>query len=155
MSTLARFKKPGGFAQLVHLIESCDAKKKESLLKVIETEDPTWAKLVKEKMLNIDMVMGWQIEITMEIVPHIPEKVLAVCMKGFKPEYQEKVYKCLPAIKQKTFKEMVEMTQTTPGQIESAYMSLLKKVRELDQKRIINIEKINPNLTLELEKKVA
>ena len=56
---LSRFRKPGGFMQLLALIESCDPSKQKNLLSLVGPEDPGWAHLLKVKALTFDRIRSW------------------------------------------------------------------------------------------------
>ena len=81
MSTLSRFRKPGGFQQLLMLIETCDPDKQKSLMHLIGTEDPGWAHLVKIKALTFERIMTWPTEILMEITPHLQDHTIAMIFR--------------------------------------------------------------------------
>src|SRR5690349_9430773 len=109
MSMLNRFRKPGGFLQLLALIETCEPAKQKSLMHLVGTEDPGWAHLVKLKILTMERIFSWPQEILMEITPHLPDQVLAIAHQmatQLSPKAQEKWLNSLPSMKAREVKEM-------------------------------------------------
>jgi flagellar motor switch protein FliG len=56
MDLLRRYHKPGGFLQLVQLIETCGPQKQQQLLTSIEKESLEWANEVRAKILTINRI---------------------------------------------------------------------------------------------------
>jgi flagellar motor switch protein FliG len=59
MSSISRYKKAGGFIQLVSLIETFGAPKREKFIEMIDAESPVWAKALRDKMLSIERIFSW------------------------------------------------------------------------------------------------
>lgn len=159
-SMLSRFRKPGGFLQLLQLMETCDPIKQKNLLHLVGNEDPGWAHLVKIKTLSLEKVLSWPPEILMEITPHLPDPVLAAAYqvaqslspKG-SPQLQEKWINSLPSIKAKEIKTICEDSKITEGEKLSASIKIVQVVRELEAKGKIRLGAFDPSL--ELDKRIA
>lgn len=59
MGMLDRYKKKGGFVQLLQLIETSPSKKQEQFLGLIAEESPAWEDTLRKKILTIDKVYSW------------------------------------------------------------------------------------------------
>ena len=59
MGMLDRYKKKGGFIQLLNLIETTASPKAEKFLKMIGEESPAWEAEIKKKVLSIDRLATW------------------------------------------------------------------------------------------------
>jgi len=156
MSTLGRFRKPGGFQQLLTLIETCDPSKQKNLLHLIGIEDPGWAHLVKCKALTFERIMTWPVEILMEITPPLPDKILATCYKMSElistpscPDLQAKWLKSIPSIKAKEIQELARFQTLTNADQAASIVKLLQTVRELEAKGTIRFSNFDPALELD------
>ena len=82
MSTLDRYKKSGGFIQLLNLIETSDGPKQERFLKLISEENSNWEAEVRKKILTIDRMCQWPPQFLGEVLPNVPPAQLAGALKG-------------------------------------------------------------------------
>lgn len=159
MHMLSRFRKPGGFQQLLTLIETCDPAKQQNLLHLVGTEDPGWANLVRVKALTFERVLSWPTETLMEITAHLPDQVLVAAYqmaeKMAAPEapYHEKWLKSLPSIKAR---EIHSRAQSSPPNAQvhaAAGIKVIQAVRDLEAKGLIRFSTFDP--TLEIDKRLA
>ncbi len=160
MSTLNRFRKPGGFQQLLLLIETCDPVKQQNLLHLIGMEDPGWAHLVKAKALTIERVLGWPLEVLMEITPPLPDNVLAGIYKMSanitvvnQSNLPEKWLRSLPGIKAKEIQEVARFQNLSSADQAACAIKLLQTVRDLEAKGLIRIASFDP--TLEVDTRIT
>lgn len=156
MSTLGRFRKPGGFQQLLTLIETCEPAKQKNLMQLIGTEDPGWAHLVKLKVLTFERVMSWPIEILMEITPPLPDHILAYSYKMAeqistpeKPSLHEKWLKSIPGIKAREVQELARLQNLSGPDQAACVIKLLQTVRELEAKGHIRFANFDPALEVD------
>jgi hypothetical protein len=157
-SLLSRFRKPGGFTQLLALIETCDPLKQKNLLHLVGNEDPGWAYLVKLKMITLQRVFEWPIETLMEITTHLPDRVLAAAWNLASnypqgPELQKKWLSSLPAMKSREIKAIVDSTSFTSAELQAASIRIVQTIRELQEKDVLRFSKFDPEL--EIDKRVA
>ncbi|HEX4922849.1 MAG TPA: FliG C-terminal domain-containing protein [Bdellovibrionales bacterium] len=148
MSMLARFKKPGGFIQLVNLIETCTDQKKEQLLKAVEGENPAWAKLLKEKLLTVDKVFSWPPEAVAEITTRLPERIVAIAMHGLKEDVRPKATFSMSHMKLRAVEEVFNGYKPNAGEISAAFLKIIMKARELEKGGELKLDKIDPNSSL-------
>jgi flagellar motor switch protein FliG len=147
MSMLARYRKPGGFEQLLSLIETRDSKKRDQLLKVIEQESPNTAECLRQKMLTIERVFSWDTLELKVIISEVPEKVLALACHGLGSEAREIVRGNLMRVQVDEFDSYFDGVKPPQGQIEAAFIHIVQKVREMDKKGAIALDQIEPDLT--------
>jgi flagellar motor switch protein FliG len=148
MSMLARFKKPGGFIQLLSLIETCTGAKQEQLLKAVDSENPAWAKLVKEKMLSVEKIFSWPAEAVSEITTRLPERIVGIALHGIKEELRPKAMSMLPLMKKKAVEEVLTGYKPNPGEIQAAFLKIILKARELEKGGELKLDKIDPGVSL-------
>jgi hypothetical protein len=156
MSTLGRFRKPGGFQQLLVLIETCEPTKQKNLLHLIGVEDPGWAHLVKVKALTFERVLSWPVEILMEVTPPLPDQILASSYKMAelistpeRPALHEKWLKSIPSIKAREIQDLARLHTLSTADQSACVIKLLQTVRELESKGIIRFASFDPSLDVD------
>jgi hypothetical protein len=157
-TVLQRFRKPGGFFQLLALIETCDPAKQKNLIHLIGTEDPGWAYLVKLKMITIERVLSWPLETLMEITTHLPDRILAAAWNIAIPLphgtfLQEKWIQSLPTLKAREIKAIIDSTAFSPAELQAATIRIVQTVRELEERDVIRFSQFDPSL--EIDQRVA
>ncbi len=149
MAILARFRKMGGFAALVQLLESCDLKKREDLLKNIELEDDHWAALAREKILTAKVVYSWPSPVITEIITLMAPKIIAISLKNQSPENVQRIYlECLTKAQSEAIDQIKMASGSTPEEITAAENLIVGKVRELVQKKVLNLGRVAPEYIL-------
>jgi flagellar motor switch protein FliG len=146
---LSRFRKPGGFQQLMTLIESCDSDKQKSLLHLVAQEDPGWAYLVKLKVLSAEKILSWDASHLMEIFPQLPLRVL-VAFYCFADESKQKII--LSSLDSSLARKMQEEALERPaesGELHSASIKLIQTVRTLEAEGKLRLSLIDATLVLD------
>lgn len=149
MSMLARFRKPGGFLQLLNLIETCEPVKRNQLMDLIAKEDPGWAHLVKTKALSFERIMAWPQNTLMEITPRIPDKILGVAVHMCPTEFREKLLSSLPHMKRREIEYMLNNFNPSSGEKHAAVIKIIQTVRELEHEGMLKMSMIDPSLVLD------
>ena len=67
MSMLSRYKRAGGFVQLLSLIETSGPSKREKFLEIIRGESSSWGEAIERHSLSIDRIFSWPDEVITEI----------------------------------------------------------------------------------------
>ena len=154
MSMLARYRKAGGFQQLLLLIETCTQQKRQQLLKLIEAEDPSWAKLITTKMVTLEKVFSWDPMHISEVTTQIVPRTLAILLHGLPRETFDKATTTMPPMKRREIESLYEEQSPNASEVEAARIQLLTKVRELEDSGRLNLAQIDPAISLK-EVKVA
>ncbi|RYZ83809.1 MAG: hypothetical protein EOP04_19245 [Proteobacteria bacterium] len=68
---LDRYKKKGGFSQLLNLIETSGGRKQEQFLGLIAQENPAWERELKSKILTVDRIFSWPEDVMSEVLSRI------------------------------------------------------------------------------------
>jgi flagellar motor switch protein FliG len=145
---LARYKKQGGFEQLLLLIETSNDKKQQQFLQLIEAESPMTAAMIKSKMLTLDKIFSWDASFLGDITINVPSKILAILLKDRPENVIQNVIATFPhAKKQEVLAAVKEMTPSV-GEYESARIKLIQTVRDLNKAGAIKIAKISPELDI-------
>src|SRR4051812_48060394 len=89
---LDRYKKPGGFVQLLTLLETTPEPKREKFLALIKEEDAYWAEAVKKRLLNLRRILSWNPETLAEIVGNLQDLTLAIALHGLSEADRQLIY---------------------------------------------------------------
>ncbi|MCM2282831.1 MAG: hypothetical protein NDI61_13405 [Bdellovibrionaceae bacterium] len=148
MSMLMRYKKTGGFQQLLNLIETCSPTKREQLMKVIQAEDPSWAALLKTKMLTLEKFFAWDPIHIAEVTNEMPTRILAAALAGLPTEMVERATLTMPHMKKREIESLLTELKPSPGETETARMKVLTRVREMEKDKRLDLSVIDPSLSI-------
>lgn len=146
---LGRFRRPGGFHQLLLLLESCDPSKQTQLLRMIAQEDPGWAYLAKLKLLSVERVMAWPTTILMEVLPQMPLPIVINLYCGLGPEYRAKIKESLPKEWRMNFERDTTDVNPKPEEKFAAGVTLLQTVRDMSSQGLIKFNLFDPELEID------
>ena len=149
MSLLVRYKKPGGFKQLLYLIETCSDKKKAQLLTLIEAESEQWAATIKEKMLTVERIFSWPPEHLCEITTQLPDEVLAITLKSVSDDVFERATSVMSQGQIRRMRDYIEGISPAQGQVDAAHIKVIQKVREMADNGFMKLEEVDPEMGLE------
>ena len=149
MSILARYKKRGGFRQLLELIETSTPEKQSKLLKVIEQEDAEMASQVQAKTLTSEKVLNWKPETLFQILRKMPQQYATIVCKQMPEELYHNVIEHYDLRARKEFEhEMANTKDPLPSEIIAAFGNMFKIIRQLDEDREIILSQIDPSLRI-------
>lgn len=149
MSTLARFKKKGGFGQLLQLIETSGTQKREKFLALIEAEDPRWANAVREKSISMEMILSTNQNTLAEIFSRIRELTIATAAHGFGFARLTPILPLLNPQQRRQIQEIYDGKKPSEAEVNACYISILTEVRKLIDSQTIKAESLSPNLKIE------
>lgn len=149
MGMLDRYKKKGGFVQLLTLIETSGGKKQEQFLGLINQESPGWEQELKKKILTVDRVFTWPQDVMSEILTRLQPLTLCVSLHGRPAEEIERILAPLPPItKRKLMDQMTELNPN-PAEKSTCEMKLITEVRGIAASGYIKFEKFDADLFIE------
>jgi hypothetical protein len=151
MSMIDRYKKKGGFIQLLNLMETCGTQKQEKFLKMIEEEDMSWAEAVKAKMLSVKRIFSWDDNTVAEIVGTLNDMTVSLTLLGVEPDVKEKIVKTLNHSRKRKIEEDMAERKPTPAEISTAFVQVLTQVRKMVSDGFLYLEKIDPVLVVNSE----
>lgn len=157
MGMIDRYKKAGGFLQLLNLIETCGPQKQEKFLAIIKEEDVLWEATIRQKMLSMTKVMSWDSAVIAEITSRLQPLTLACALHGMTPEQNAVILNSLPFSQRRGIESQKESLTPSPAEISSAYMKILTDVREMATAGVLKFDKIDPDLYVEsdIEEKIS
>ena len=149
MSMLNRYKKPGGFIQLLKLIETFGPQKREKFMALIKEEDPTWASTLSTKLLSLERIFSWESSTLSEIMVRLPEKNLAVAIHGLSPENKEKVLSMMSHSEKRRLDNNLGEVKPTEGEIAASMVKVIEATRELITSGAIRVESFDKQLVIQ------
>ena len=149
MGMIDRYRKKGGFLQLVQLIETTPSPKQEKFLKLIAEESHVWEEEIKKKMLSMDRIVGWDTSILGEIFPHIQPLTLAAAIQVLNDEKKSKVLGILTnSEKRKMEDHLVNSKTASAGEIFTSVTRIFDEVRKMIASNHLKLDKFDPELII-------
>ena len=149
MSILARYRKPGGFRQLLLLIETSQPVKQAKLIEVVEKEDPSWADLIRAKKIDATMVLNWDIEHLAMILENMVAQHAVVVLKNCGDDKLSEFRTLFKLPKYKEFESLLtDMDPPKESAVQAAENHMLETVRYLDEEKKMILRFIDPTLDL-------
>ena len=148
MSMIDRYKKRGGFVQLVNLLETMGHEKREKYLGLIAAEDPNWEGAIKQKMLTLDRLSRWAPPFLMEFLPELPIPVLASAFNGMPEDKRQLLFTGLPFAIKKRVEDAMKERNSTPAEIASGQMKILNEARNFISQGKIKLDKCDPEMII-------
>jgi hypothetical protein len=146
MSLLDRYKKAGGFVQLLTLLETCGQAKREKFLQMILEENALWHDALKQRLLSLEKVLTWPQEYITEISSRALPITLAAISKATTEEQSQKLLAGLPHSSFSKIREVLENKTFSPAETTSSIEKFLGETRGCIQQGIVKLEKFAPEL---------
>lgn len=146
MGMIDRYKKKGGFAQLLALMETSGKDKQDKFLKIIEDENVTWAKAIKQKMLSIQRFFSWDDNTVAEVVGTLNDLTVAVVSIGVDEKQKEKLFKLMDHSRKRKIDFILQEKKPNQSESNSAFMQVLTEVRKMINEGYIRLDKVDPEL---------
>lgn len=148
MSMIDRYRKKGGFVQLLNLIETTGKDKQEKFLKIIADEGPAWEVEIRKRLLTLDRILSWNPVYLAEIFPHVPAIQLAMVVGGLPPDKAELFMKVLTYKEKKGVEEILTNKKPSPGETSSGIMKLFTEIRRMEADGTLKFEKFAPEMVI-------
>ncbi len=146
MGMLDRYKKKGGFFQLLQLLETSPVAKREQFLSLIAGESPAWEDALRKRILTIDRVYSWEGQYLVEIFSRVQPLTLANALHGTPPEKVDQLLGCLPPISRRKINDLLAESNPTPAEKSTCISKMLSEVRGFIGQGILRLEKVDPDL---------
>lgn len=148
MGMIDRYKKKGGFVQLVNLIETTGTDKREKFLKMIADENPTWEAAIKQKMLTMDRMSTWNQSFLMEFMPQIPAMAVACAIYNLSDEKKAYFLAALPFAERKKVDDLIKEHKPNSGEVASSVVKIINEVRGMVATNKLKFEKFDEGLVI-------
>lgn len=157
MSMISRYKKKGGFLQLLNLMETSGVSKQEKFLKLIEDEDARWSEAIKSKMITVKKIFEWDDNTIAEIVARLNDLTVATALHGLDESVKEKAFKMMHQARQRKITDIMGDKVPNAAEISTIFVQILTEVRSMVAQGFLYLEKIDPNLVVDdaIEEKLS
>lgn len=157
MGMLDRYKKKGGFVQLLNLIETSAEKKQEQFLGLISQESPAWEQELKIKKLSVDRILAWPADVMSEVLSRLQPLTLCVTLHGRSSEVIEKILAPLPSISKRRLLDQMSELNPNPAEKATCEMKMISEVRAIVALGVIKFEKFDADLFIDenIEERLA
>ena len=148
MGMVDRYKKSGGFVQLLQVLETCGPKKYDQFMNIINEEDPSWADAIKDKMLSFEKILNWKPEVLLEVLANVNSLAFATALKGLAPAAQEKFLSALSNQEKRRLEQQLADMKPTPVEISSCVMKVISETRGLLTAGTLKASKVDSALVI-------
>lgn len=149
MSSIARFRRPGGLAQLILLLETSEKAKREELFEIVAKEDPGWAYYVQSKALTVDRILGWPSPVLETIFIKLPLPFIAILSQMSNTEVQMKIEN---SINRTLIRDLIQIRTEKTFSAEHRFnvgVKLIQTVRELQSQGQLKFSTFDPGLEID------
>lgn len=143
---LDRYKKKGGFHQLLQLVETSPQKKKEQFLALIAEESPVWEEMLKKKILTVEKIFSWESQHLVEVLTRLQPLTLAVALHGTPQDDTNKLLSCLPPITKRKIEDLISEANPNSAEKATCLMKIITEVRGFIAQGYVKPEKFDPEL---------
>lgn len=148
MGMVDRYKKSGGFVQLLQVMETCGAKKREQFLSIITEESPSWAEALNQKLLTYDKIISWKPEVILEIIASVNMLSFSTALKGLSPQGLADFLNKLSHQDKARLERSLQDINPSPAEISSSQMKVISETRTLLSTGSIKADKVDPKLVI-------
>ena len=148
MGMVDRYKKSGGFVQLIQVIETCNAKKREQFMTIITEESPIWAEALNQKSISFEKILSWKPEVLLEILASVNPLAFSAALKSLAPEALETFLSKLSFPERKKVETLMKDNSQNPGEISSSVMKVIAETRALLVQGTLKADKIDAQLVI-------
>jgi flagellar motor switch protein FliG len=143
MGVYTRFKKnPEGLRQLVELLESTPASRRQKMIDVGMAEDPDYTRLAMQYMLTFEDAINLPDLELAEVLSQVPGRFLAFAIYSAPEEVKNRfILKALPKVAGE-IKEFLDTPNVSLSQIAGAQMKVIEILRKLEKRGAIKTKRI-------------
>lgn len=146
MGMVDRYKKAGGFVQLVQVIETCAPKKREQFMKIISEENPEWADALNQKCISFEKIINWKPEIILEVMATVNMLSFSAALKALSAEQLEGLFQKLSPQDRKKLETSMQENNHDPNQISASVMKVISETRSMLISGALKYDKVDPDL---------
>ena len=143
-----RYKKSGGFIQLIQVIETCNQKKREQFMSIITDESPEWADGLNQKCITFEKIISWKAEVILDIIASVNTLSFSASLKSLSPEQLEAFLGKLSHQDRKKIEIAMEESNPNPNEIFSSVLKVISETRGLLVQGTLKADKIDPQLII-------
>jgi hypothetical protein len=149
MSALDRYKKSGGFIQLLALLETSAPAKREKFFELIRADDPRWADALRDKMLDMPRIYSWTDDTLVEVVGTLQDLTLAIAANAAAEPTRNRLLSLLSQARRRKLEDLMQTQRASPAEIATMHAKIIETVRKMSVDGILRFEKFDPSLWIE------
>ena len=148
MAMVDRYKKAGGFIQLIQVIETCNQKKREQFMSIISDESPEWADGLNQKSITFDKIISWKAEIILDIMASVNTLSFSAALKSLSPETLATFLAKLSHQDRKKIELQMAESNPNPNEVFSSVLKVISETRNLLVQGTLKADKIDAQLVI-------
>lgn len=148
MAMVDRYKKSGGFIQLIQVIETCNQKKREQFMTIITDESPEWADGLNQKCITFEKIISWKPEVILDIMASVNLLAFSTSLKSLSPESLDLFLQKLSHQDRKKIEISMQDINPSPNEITSSVLKVISETRNLLVQGTLKADKIDVNLVI-------
>lgn len=148
MAMVDRYRKKGGFVQLLKVIETCNPKKRAQLIEIIAQETPEWAAALDQKILTFEKVMAWPSEVLLEVIFKCSHLPFVTALKSLPAEERQVFLSKLSHQEAKKIERTAEEINPNAVEMSSSVFKVITEVREMMLNGSILVDRFDPSLSI-------
>jgi flagellar motor switch protein FliG len=143
MGVYTRFKKnPDGLRQLVELLESTPAARRQKMIEVGMEEDPEYTKKALGYMFTFEDILKLPDEELAEVLGQTPGRITAIAIYSAAQEVKDRFLAKAPPKVATEIKEHLSATGILPAHIGGGQMKLIEAARKLEKRGFVKTKRI-------------
>ncbi len=156
MGMISRYKRSGGFVQLLSLIETSGPTKREKFLEIIRSESPHWAEAIQKHSISMDRIFKWDDQVVIEIFKALPLRNMACALKGIPEEHRTRIFTYLSHSEKRKVEDEMGSLNMNPEEFNGTIIKVLEITRKMISEGQIRLERVDPELEIpeEIEEKL-
>lgn len=148
MSMIARYKRAGGFVQLLSLIETSSQAKREKFIEIIRAESEAWADAIVKHVISLERMFAWPDEVVVEVFKGLPIRNMACVLKGISGENRSRVMNFMSHSEKRKVEDEMGSINLNPEEFNGSVIKLLEITRKMITEGQIRLEKVDPELEI-------
>lgn len=148
MAMVDRYKKAGGFVQLIQVIETCSPKKREQFMTIITDESPAWAEALNQKSISFEKILSWKSEVLLEVLAVVNPLAFSAALKSLAPDALEAFFQKLSHQEKRKIETLMQENSQDANGIASSVMKVISETRALLVQGTLKADKIDANLVI-------
>jgi len=149
MSTIDRYKKKGGFVQLLAVLEGSSPQKQEQFFNLIGAESKSWEAALRKKILSIEKILAWSPEHLTDLFSSIPHLTSAMTLHSLPQDKIDFYLKYLNPKDKRKIADLIAEKAPSAGEKSACAHRVIQEVRSMISKGQLKLEKIDPELVIE------
>jgi hypothetical protein len=141
---LDRYRKAGGFAQLLVLLETCGSAKQEKFLQMIRAQDEGWAQALEARIMTVDRVFSWPAEVVAELLPALQDLTVATALRGLSDKQKEVLCRTMTPFQKRKIEDLAAAGNPSAAEVATTVNKILVEARKAITEGRIRLEKIDP-----------